>query len=215
VVGRTEDVVMIVTPIAFAKELLDRLGLPETENNVRALVAFQNQEGGHENGASFNPLNTMLSSALNPSFPYPSVNFVTKKPGPGIQAYGNWKEGIEATAMTMEQNNMRPIFDSLRASAPAATTVKVFGDSRWGWWDPKKGFAFKLPHPAADLIVRSDSVFRSYGSKMYSGAGAVFGSRAFKYGALGITGALVLGGLVFVGIGIKKKRDEERRRTIR
>jgi hypothetical protein len=196
---------MSVTPASFAEALLDRLHLPVTDNNVRALVAFQSQEGGHENGASFNPLNTMLRMRG-------SVNFKTKKPEPGVQAYSSWDDGLEATAKTMAQGNMRPIFDSLRASASPADTVAAVARSDWGWWDPKKGRSVLLPHAAADAIVRSESAFRAYGSRAYSGAGFLFGGRALKYSAMGVVGVLALGGLVLVGYGIKKKVEERKAR---
>jgi hypothetical protein len=197
---------MSVTPASFAEALLDRLHLPVTDNNVRALVAFQYQEGGHENGASFNPLNTMLRTKG-------SVNFKTKKPEPGVQAYGSWDEGLEATAKTMAQGNMRPIFDSLRASVAPSDTIAAIARSDWGWWDPKKGRSVLLPHAAADAIVRSEASFRSYSARAYSGAGFLFGGgRALKYGAMGVVGVLALGGLVLVGYGIKKKVEERKAR---
>jgi hypothetical protein len=193
----TSEISKMVTPVSFAEELLSRLGLPVTESNVRALVAFQNQEGGHENGARFNPLNTMLRTG-------DSVNFQSKKVGPGVQAYSSWDEGLRATEKTMRQGNMRAIFDSLRASASPADTIAAIAKSPWGWGS--------LPHSAADAIVRSSVAFERYGSKAYSGAGAFFGGHAFKYGAMGIVGVLTLGGLVLLGVGIKKKRDERRMR---
>lgn len=189
-----------VTPEAFAKALLRRLSLPVTDNNVRALVAFQYQEGGHSNSALFNPLNTMLRTSS-------SVNFQTGKPGGGVQAYSNWNEGLEATAKTLSQGNMRPIFDSLRANASPAETVAKIGSSDWGWWDPKKGKSFLLPHAAADAIVNSGSLFESYASKAYSGAGSLLPSKQtmVAVGAV-VAGVSLVVGLIFVFHEVRKAR---------
>jgi hypothetical protein len=49
-----------MTPLDFAHQLLRRLGVPESDSNLQALVAVQAVEGGHmQNSARFNPLNTM------------------------------------------------------------------------------------------------------------------------------------------------------------
>ena len=47
------------TARSWAKELLHRLGFPETTANVSAIVSWEAAEGGHwNNTAYFNPLNT-------------------------------------------------------------------------------------------------------------------------------------------------------------
>lgn len=197
-----------MTPAIFAEQLLARLALPVTDNNVRALVAFQYQEGGHTNHALYNPLNTMLKTSS-------SVNFNTGKPGGGVQAYSSWDEGLEATAKTMAQNNMRPIVDSLRASASPVETVAKIGASDWGWWDPKKGRAFLLPHTAADAIVRSSDLFQKYATQAYSGGSGAFTflSSPFqhmtpkKFGVIAV-GVVALAGVALIAWGAHKRRTE-------
>lgn len=110
-----------MTPKEFAVALLQRLGAPVTTNNVAALVAFEAQEGGHyRNGARFNPLNTtrtMMGAR--------SVNSA------GVKAFVDWESGIEATAATIEQQNMRPIWQSLMADAPPNATLKAVTATPW------------------------------------------------------------------------------------
>jgi hypothetical protein len=196
-----------MTPALFAQALLSRLGLPNTDDNVRALVAFQAQEGGHENGALYNPLNTKRGTSTGDK-DLPSVNFKTKKPGAGIQSFQSWDDGLEATARTMAQTNMRPIMNVLSSKATAENIVHVIGDSDWGWWDPKKGKAFKLPHLGADAVVKSDAVFRKQASRIYSGAsdflkGMPSGGLVAKYFAFAV-GAV---GLVLLGARLFRKRS--------
>ena len=212
-----------MTPLDFAQALLKRCGLPVTENNVRALVAFQYQEGGHINGAHFNPLNTMRGTPTGDK-DLPSVNFATGKSGAGVQAFTNWNDGLEATARTLSQGNMRPIFDSLRSSAAPASTVAKIGASDWGWWDPKKGKAFLLPHLAADAIVSSTAAFESFAKHAYDSGMFGFspwgmvesGERALKdlfttspspkkIGMI-VIGVGALAGIAMLVYGLKSKR---------
>jgi hypothetical protein len=159
---------MSVTYVSFAEALLDRLGLPRSDNNVRALVAFQAQEGGHENGAHFNPLNTMRGTPTGDN-DLPSVNFSTHKTESGVQSFENWHDGLEATARTMLQTkpgfDMSPIVKALKASAPPAQTMDIIAKSPWGWG--------KIPHAAADAVVNSDATFKTYATKVYSGVGSL------------------------------------------
>lgn len=113
---------MNVTPALFAKSLLQRLGLPVTDNNVAALVSFQAHEGGHmANAAAFNPMNTTMkmdgSHAVTPV---------------GVQAYTSWDQGIEATAKTLTNGAYGPILDALKASAHPDVTMKAIAASPWG-----------------------------------------------------------------------------------
>jgi len=190
---------MSVTTTQFAEALLTRLGLPRSENNIRSLVAFQAQEGGHENGAWFNPLNTMRGTPTGDK-DLPSVNFTTGKVGPGVQAFESWHDGLEATARTMEQSNMRSIFEALKASAPPVTTVDVIARSPWGW----KG----VDHSAADAIARSGSYFESAARKVYRGAGTL-AAPAAKYGPWIFGGALVVGGVIAI-VAISKRSKRRR-----
>lgn len=111
-----------VTPALFAEALLGRLGLPVSQNNVEALVAFQAWEAGHmHNAALHNPMNTTLR--------LPGSRSVTPV---GVQAYEDWDQGLEATAKTLSQRNMSAITSSLARSAPADDTLRAVASSPWG-----------------------------------------------------------------------------------
>lgn len=119
-----------MTPGNFAEALLSRLGLPASENNVQALVAIQAVEGGHNNGALYNPMNT--GQPMPSSHVWHVLNPTT---GFGVQAYSSWDEGLEATARTF----LNPKFDysgvlrSFAENAAPDATITAFANSPWGW----------------------------------------------------------------------------------
>jgi hypothetical protein len=191
---------MSVTAASFAEALLGKLGLPITDNNVRSLVAFQAQEGGHDNGAWFNPLNTMLRVK-----DLPSVNFKTGRDEGGVQAYESWQDGLEATARTMRQGNMRAIYDSLRRSADPVSTVAAIAGSPWGW----KGFE----HGVADAVARSSSAFESYAGKVYRGGGFLAKPIA-KYGPWIFGGAVLVGGVALAVAYAKRRKRVAARQNV-
>jgi len=119
----------MATPLDFARALLNRIGLPQTRNRLVSIVAFVAREGGHwmaPQRGTHNPLNTTLSmpgavdqSNVDPSSPR------------GIKRYPNWESGIEATARTMVQANMRPILNALIADADPHTFLQSINQSDW------------------------------------------------------------------------------------
>lgn len=122
-----------MTPLEFAHRLLDRLGFPESDNNLRALVAVQAIEGGHTNGALFNTMNT--GQPMEGSHVWHVLN---PKTGFGIQAYTSWEQGIEATARTLLNTKFdySGILKALKANAPPDETIRQWGLSPWGWNQP-------------------------------------------------------------------------------
>ena len=110
----------MASPLDFAKALLNRLGLPHSQNRLVGLVAFEAEEGGHyHNGARYNPLNTSL--------PMPGARSVIG----AVKAYTSWQQGVEATARTIVQSNMRPILDALKADASPQVFLKAITATPW------------------------------------------------------------------------------------
>lgn len=88
----TTQQVVINNPTDWALAQLAYMGYPDTQSNVNFLVGWQQLEGGNwNNTAAYNPLNTTLQmgSRSNP------IN------GVGVQAYGSWGQGLQATAQTL------------------------------------------------------------------------------------------------------------------
>lgn len=110
----------MATPRDFAVALLNRFGLPTTENRLVGLIAFAAKEGGHwANGARYNPFNTSLSM--------PGAVSVIGQ----VKAYPNWETGIEATARTISQSNMRPILQALKADATPMELMQAITATPW------------------------------------------------------------------------------------
>lgn len=187
-----------MTPTDFAKALLRRLGLPVTDNNVAALVAFQAQEGGHmHNAAAFNPMNTTWKMPGSSTGSGLAKNI-------GVQAYASWDQGIEATAKTLSNGLYNDILNSLRRSASPDETLRAVGASKWGCTICGK---------------TSASLLQSYGSQLFPGGGGLFDTgeraikelftpspRTLKIGAGVALGALAIGGAVLIVYFARSKR---------
>jgi len=171
-----------VTPRDFAEALLHRLDLPVTDSNVAALVAFQAHEGGHmANAAAYNPINTTLKM--------PGSRPVTKI---GVQAYASWDDGIEATARTLAQPNMRAITSSLARSASADDTLRAVAKSPWGC-------TICASAPARTLQGYAEKVFPIGKGMLDTGEGALRDLFAFRSTASKV-GAVVVGGAILTGV---------------
>jgi hypothetical protein len=184
----------MVTPALFAQAVLGRLGLPISENNIAALVAFQSWEGGHMNNtARFNPMNTMRD-----------VDGAEQARGlvKGIKAYATWDDGVEGTALTLAQGNMRGIYNALARSAPADETLRAVASSPWGCTICAKA-------PAVTLQGYANKVFPDGASITRWGEGMGLGLERFVSGnAKFIVGAFVVVGGSFLLLGIAKARRD-------
>jgi hypothetical protein len=204
-----------MTPIDFAHALLRRLGLPETENNIAALVGVQVQEGGHSgNSARFNPMNVTQpapGSKLAPGF---------SAKGPQIQTYPDWNTGVEATAKLLSNGLYKGVLASLARSAPPSETLREIAFSPYGWYEMRGGKRVPLPYP---LATNAAAAWKSYGSKLFPDLGGVFdaGSRAardvftsrpIEYGMALYASALAVGALGLVVYALSKKGARRGRR---
>ncbi|MHB2020529.1 MAG: peptidoglycan-binding domain-containing protein [Candidatus Xenobia bacterium] len=87
----------------FARQLLQRMGAPVTDANVKSLTRWEQREGGHwNNTAQFNPLNTSM----------PMAGSHTRNRA-GVKAYSSWDQGLEATAKTINLPAYRDIATGL------------------------------------------------------------------------------------------------------
>jgi hypothetical protein len=121
---------LINSPTSFAQALLASLGIQATPANLQAVTAWEAAEGGNwNNTAAYNPLNTTLQLPG-------SVNYETGKPGPGVQAYQSWAQGVQATQDTLEQSNpaygYSNILSALQSSAGTPALSQAVGSSKWG-----------------------------------------------------------------------------------
>lgn len=159
-----------MTPLDFARAILHRFNIPETQNRLIGLVAFAGIEGGHwANAAKRNPFNTTLRM--------PGSTSVTSV---GVQAYPDWKTGIEATARTMAQSNMRAMMDALKADASPPAFLKAITNTQWC--------------PGCDYTPFNPyALYKSYANKDDGEGGSV--ASPVPWGTIAIVGGLLaLGG---------------------
>jgi hypothetical protein len=181
---------MSVSPAQFAEAVLVRLKGPNgeaihaTANNVNAFLAWMAFEGGHwHNAAKYNPLNT--TQAMPGSY---------KAPGTIVQAYPDWKTGLDATVKTISYGAYAGIRTAFAANADPSVTAQAIKTSPWG--------TTALPTNAAQLAALT---MRMRGEKASSGslgfpwigAGAVLlgagAGAALGFGALTGAAAAAIG----------------------
>ncbi|HEY5169791.1 MAG TPA: hypothetical protein VIK03_10415, partial [Thermoleophilia bacterium] len=111
-----------VTQVTWAQAFLKRLGMPMTADNVAAVMAWEMAEGGHwYNTAYYNPLNTTQSMPGATVF-----NSV------GVKAYTSWKQGLQATVVTLKNGYYGGIIDALRRGNDSTAVAAAVGASPWG-----------------------------------------------------------------------------------
>ena len=110
------------TQLTWARALLVAMRFPVTADNVAAITAWEMAEGGHwYNTAYYNPLNTTQSMPGATVF-----NSV------GVKAYTSWKQGLEATMITLKNGYYGGILDAMRRGNDATAVAAAVGASPWG-----------------------------------------------------------------------------------
>jgi len=101
----------------FAKALLAKLGLPDTEQNEQFLDAWQKAEGGD----AFNPFNT--TQGWNHA---QSINRA------GVKEYASFEDGVNATAKTLQYGYYRNIVAAMRSGNDAHNAAIALAHTPWG-----------------------------------------------------------------------------------
>lgn len=109
------------TPSTWAVAQLTDLGIPVTRGGVKALVGWQQAEGGFNHK---NPLNTTQGAAGASTF-----NSV------GVKTYPDWRTAIKATSQTLRNGRYDGILAGLR-SGDAGAVASAIGQSPWGTAGP-------------------------------------------------------------------------------
>lgn len=131
------------TPESWARALLAQLGDRATPEDVRAVVAWEQAEGGHwANAASYNPLNT--TQPMRGSW---TINAV------GVRAYQSWGDGLRATVITLENGRYGAVLTALRGGNCAPCVAEAVGASPWG----TRRFAIREPDAGEDGVLASGS----------------------------------------------------------
>jgi hypothetical protein len=107
-----------LTDINFYKKLLENLGAPESEENLKFLYAWRQSEGS---GGKYNPFNTTwdLPGSTN-------ANSV------GVKNYKSLEDGMKATIKTLRNGLYTCIVDGLVNDIGAAEIAKCESLKTWG-----------------------------------------------------------------------------------
>lgn len=112
-----------VTQQSFALDLLRGGGWPISQQNVQAIVGWENAEGGHfHNDAKYNPLNTTQ--------PEPGAGNTGSQGN--IKVYTSWRQGLQATLQTLNNGNYPGILAALTKGDSAAAVGQAIVASPWG-----------------------------------------------------------------------------------
>ncbi|MGI8778091.1 MAG: D-alanyl-D-alanine carboxypeptidase family protein [Acidimicrobiales bacterium] len=110
------------TDFEWAKDFLSRLGVPDSPDNEKVIVAWERAEGGHfVNNAHFNPLNTTLNADGATS-----INSV------GVKSYPDYETGMQATLTTIRANYYTDVITALQAGNNPQGVIDAVGASPWG-----------------------------------------------------------------------------------
>ena len=110
----------ISNPTQFANGLLKDMHDPDSKANVSSLVDWEHREGGNwNNTARYNPLNTTTSE--------PGA---TNMNSDGVKAYTSWKQGVQATASTLENGYYGDLLGALK-SGKGLADGSYHGLSTW------------------------------------------------------------------------------------
>jgi hypothetical protein len=108
-----------VDSVQWAHDFLNRLGMPETADNVRAITAWEQAEG---TAAHFNPLATTQSGFAGET----GFNSV------GVKNYATYEDGLAANVRAITNGLYGNILAALSAGNNAMAVGQAIANSPWG-----------------------------------------------------------------------------------
>ena len=111
-----------VDSVQWARDFLTRLGMPITNDNVRAVTAWQQAEG---TAAHFNPLATTQSGYAGE----------TRFNSVGVKNYATYADGIDANVKAITNGLYGNVLAALRAGNSAEAVAQAIANSPWGTHD--------------------------------------------------------------------------------
>lgn len=105
----------------FANAVLAKLGVPNTPENMRALVAWQQGEG---TAAAFNPLATTDHAPGSTAF--------NDNNGDPVQNFTSFEQGVDTTVQTLTNGKYGNILGALQDGSSAIAVAQAIAASPWG-----------------------------------------------------------------------------------
>lgn len=111
-----------VDPVRWAHDFLQRLGMPRTGENMRAMLAWQQAEGTR---ARFNPLATTQGG----------FEGATRFNSVGVKNYATYEDGLAANVEAITNGRYGEILAALRRGDSAMAVAEAIKRSPWGSGD--------------------------------------------------------------------------------
>lgn len=111
-----------VDPVQWAHDFLERLGVPRTGENVRAMLAWQQAEGTR---ARFNPLATTQGG----------FDGATRFNSVGVKNYASYEDGLAANVKAITNGRYGNILAALQRGDSAMAVAEAIQQSPWGSGD--------------------------------------------------------------------------------
>jgi hypothetical protein len=151
--------------VAWAQQLLTRLGVPVTPGNTEFIYQWEKSEGG---GGKYNPLNT--GSVYN----HPELTTTGSQYGGGANDFASWDAGLVGSAINIQTpgpDNYPAIITALRNNDPAAARQALW---RSGWAASHYGYGSNwsnvaLPGSSGNVIPPSYFAGGATGSNVSKG----------------------------------------------
>lgn len=106
---------------AFARAIFAKLGVPDTPENLRALIAWQQGEG---TSAAFNPLATTDHAPGSTAF--------NDNNGTPVQNFTSFEQGVDTTVQTLMNGRYGNILSALQQGNSAVAVAQAIAASPWG-----------------------------------------------------------------------------------
>jgi hypothetical protein len=122
----------------FAADVLHGIGISNpTRTQVGMMLGWMAMEGGHTNGALWNPLNTTQ--------PEPGAGNTGTQGN--IKVYRSYDQGVQATVTTLKNGHYGAIISAFKAGDPSGVASAI-DSSPWGTHGDILGAMFKfISHP--------------------------------------------------------------------
>ena len=111
-----------VDPVQWAHDFLERLGMPATSENIRAVTAWEQAEGTR---ARYNPLATTQGGFAGTT----NLNSV------GVKNYASYEDGLAANIKAITNGRYENVLAALRRGDSAIAVAEAIKSSPWGSGD--------------------------------------------------------------------------------